>query len=267
MKKILKISAIILAVVLLLGMLYIANGFLGNPISYLLVSVNAGNYLEEHYGDTDYEIDNVSYSWKTGGYYAQAVSPSSVDGNFSISYDLLGRFRTDTYEHYVTGGFNTWSRINDDYRALAEPIFGKLAYEVDISYVELRTSDRGTASSGVQYGIEITDLEPNKQYDYKELGSVCGSVTLYTYDNEVTAKKAAEILLAIKDEFDSAGVTFFAINLDLQKPRNPDGTKNSDDTDIDINDFLYSDIYEEGLSERVTESDAATKAYYAGVEK
>ena len=62
----------------------------GNPISKMLAQSTAERYLAEHYGDTDYYIDRVSYNFKDGNYHAFVRSPSSVDTTFTLSLTMLG---------------------------------------------------------------------------------------------------------------------------------------------------------------------------------
>ena len=79
MKKLLKTVAIILGIVLVAIVGFIVVAFLGNPISKALAQNTAQNYVEETYGNTDYELGNVTYSFKDGFYYAPISSPSSID--------------------------------------------------------------------------------------------------------------------------------------------------------------------------------------------
>ena len=70
----------------------------------------------------------------------------------------------------------------------------------------------------------------------------------------------AEILLGIKKVFDDAGVKFYVIDCILDYP--PENTEGEAER-IEVNEFLYSDIYEDGLAERVEAADKAAKNYYA----
>ena len=53
---------------------------------------------------------------------------------------------------------------------------------------------------------------------------------------------------------------FYAIDCVLQHPKTENGRE---EARTEVMDFLYADIYEAGMSERVKASDEAAKAYYA----
>ena len=114
-KKYLKIVAFIIAMVLFVGVAWFANALNGNPVSKFLAQKTAQKYLAEHYDDTDYYIDSVSYSFKDGNYHAFIKSPTSMDTEFSLYITMFGEFRFDTYED-VVDGFNTARRIDQEYR-------------------------------------------------------------------------------------------------------------------------------------------------------
>lgn len=68
-----------------------------------------------------------------------------------------------------------------------------------------------------------------------------------------------EILFNIKRKFDEKDVPFYSIDLTLEKPRDEEGKY---DSDLMIMDFLYEDIYKEGLEERVEKNIKETRKYY-----
>ena len=72
MKKILKIVAVLCASALLVGIGFVSNMFLGNPISYYLAYNSAKKYIEENYKDTDYQVERVAYNFKFADYMAEA---------------------------------------------------------------------------------------------------------------------------------------------------------------------------------------------------
>ena len=82
---------------------------------------------------------------------------------------------------------------------------------------------------------------------------------------ELSEEKLAEILLNIKSVFDKSGVTFYAIDCVLQQSKSevstpPDYTYVTPQQ-IEVMDFLYSDIYEEGLVERVKKANEEAIKY------
>ena len=78
-KKVLKIIALIVAIALIICIGLTANSLNGNPISKMLARRGANNYLEEHFPDTDYYIEDLGFSFKFTGYYAHVRSESSID--------------------------------------------------------------------------------------------------------------------------------------------------------------------------------------------
>ena len=121
-KRILKIVALVFTIVLICGICVIANGLFGNPISKAIATTTAEKYLEGNYGNQDFEIERVSFSFKDGYYHAYIFSPSSIDSNFTIMMDMWGKFRFDTYEDRVLSGWNTADRVSRDYRAEVDKV-------------------------------------------------------------------------------------------------------------------------------------------------
>lgn len=77
-RKVLKTAAFLTAVVLISGLGAFANALVGNPVSRLLAKRTAQAYLDGHYGDTGFVLEEVSYSFKEGGYYATIRSPAAA---------------------------------------------------------------------------------------------------------------------------------------------------------------------------------------------
>ena len=84
---------------------------------------------------------------------------------------------------------------------------------------------------------------------------------MYLYDNIVSYERLAEIILDVKQIFDNAGVKFYSLDFVLEYPKLEDHSQKDDR--VEVMNFLYSDIYEDGMVERVKASDEAAKAYYA----
>ena len=260
MKKTVKIIAIIVSVLLIAGLLFIANAFVGNPVSKMIVINNAKEYVETNYKETDYYVNRVGYDFKTGRYYANIKSPSSADTYFSVSFDMLGNLGRDSFPTRVADGFNTWDRINSEYRAVTDEIIENLPYKSDINYGEIQTLDKG--NNIINFGLDMSSLELDKVYDIKELGSKYGKVILYIYVDEITAEKASEVLLEVKNQFYEKNQAFYAIDLVLRLPKNEDVKDWQDTEKIKLECFLYSDITEKNLIENVKASIIATERYY-----
>ena len=115
-RKVLKVLALIVAIALIIGIGLFANALVGNPVSKYLATKSANEYIEKTYSDKDFVIEEVTYNFKTGGYYARVTSPTSIDSHFSLSFNWLGKLVLDCYDDDVTTGWNTAMRLEDDYR-------------------------------------------------------------------------------------------------------------------------------------------------------
>ena len=263
-KRILKISAFTLALVLILGVCWFANGLVGNPISKMVATNAAEKHLEKNYGGTDFEIERISFSFKDGYYHAFITSPSSADSSFNLMIDMWGKLHIDTYKDRVLARWNTADRIGRDYRSKVDAVLNSTAfhYAENIGYgdIEFIPREYKNDANVPSYAIITDDLVLDALYDANELGARAGKLTIYIDDSTVSVERLAEILLDIRRIFDSAGVRFYAIDCVLQHPKTENGRE---EARTEVMDFLYADIYEEGMSERVKASDEAAKAYYA----
>ena len=98
-------------------------------------------------------------------------------------------------------------------------------------------------------------------YNVGEIGKTNGYINLYVESDTVTAEQAARILITTKTMLEERGIYFYAIDLVVWYPRIAD-TYDRPDGRIRVENFLCSDIYEEGLVQRIEKADAELKAYY-----
>ena len=267
MKRYLKIFAIILAVILLSVVLYFYLGFFGNPVSKLLMKNSAEKYVAENYPDC--HIENVGYNFKDGRYFANIQKDGSMDTNFFVYADWLGNISYDSYESYVTSGHNTANRMMMEYRDLLENAVPKrdVDYTIDIFYGDIlneyygKEFYNGNSEKGAY--MPAGEIILDKQYDYSEIGYKYGYVCLYAEDTDVSVSRAAEILLDLKSRLDSQNLGFYCIDFVLELPRKTDGSPNDDETRINIDYFLWEDIYADGLEERIQTAHDELTAYYA----
>lgn len=262
-KKIL-ITVIILFLVAVLA--FFSNAFFGNPVSKALAKNSAEKYIALTYPDSDYELNNVSFNFKTTNYNAHIVSPGSIDSEFSLVYDMLGNLLADSYESSVTQRGNTSLRIGFAYREAVDAVLGSGAItyadpHIGFGDIEFVPSQYKNEPSTPAYALVSDDLELDKEYDIKELAKKAGHLTIYVYDEEVSAERLAEMLLELRDAFDKADLPFYVIDFVLEYPRSEDGTQK--EGRVEVMNFLYDDIYEKGLTERVERSNAKAVAYYA----
>ena len=237
---------------LLCFVLVFLSAFFGNPISSFIVNRKAPEYISRKYPDTDFYVNDVFYSFKDSRYHAIIKSPSSEDSSFSIDMNLSGEVIYDTYKSDVTGGMNVWRRISQEYREISDPIFesASFPYEHNIAFADLPIiSDEPFQ----QYGIQLDELVPDKEYDIRELAKTSGQIVFYANSDEVNTKKACEILLGLKSTLDENNIPFYSIDFVLQNKS----------TNIGVREFLYSDIYSDGLEARFDTAAKELQKYYA----
>lgn len=268
-KKVLKALALILAVILIIGVGLFANALVGNPVSKFLATKGAEEHLAKNYGDKDFVVEEVTYDFKTGGYYARVTSPTSIDSHFSLSFDFLGKLELDCYDD-VTSGWNTAMRLEDDYRnavkAITESKDFSEKYFIAHGEIPCILSDYPIDEEHPEYALQKEELVIDKIYDIKEVAAEHGKLVLYAYDEEVTHERLAELLLDVKNKFDNSGVTFKAVDFVLEPPKE-EGQPLMSDEQIKIRNFYYSDIYEDGLVERVEKANQETIEYDREQEK
>ena len=265
-KRILKIAAFVFAIALIVGVCIFANALVGNPISKAMATNTAEKHIEENYADKDFEIERVTFSFKDGYYHAFIYSPSSIDSDFTILVDMWGKLRYDTYEDRVLSGGNTADRISRDYRAVVDKVLDSQAfpYNEHIGYGDFDFYPRVHLEeySVPEYALITEDLTLDAFYDVNELGAKHGKLTIYIDDDTVSYERLAEILLDIRRIFDDSGVKFYVIDCVLEYQKNEDSSKKQEGR-VEVREFLYADIYDDGMVERVKASDEAAKAYYA----
>ena len=259
-KRFLKLAAFAAALALLAGVLLFSNALVGNPVSKFLAVRSAQGYLASQYPGSDLAVESATFNFKDGNYIVRVASPTSIDSHFTLGLSMTGRVLWDGY-HSVESGWNTWERLNAEYRALVDAVLDDpdFAYNVHIGFGDLWMEQ--------EYGepwppyLLYSDLELDGDYDVRELGRACGRLTVYVRQDEVSAEEAAQILLEIRRALDEVNVPFYCIDFVLERPLTEDGRL--PEGDIQLRYFAYEDIREEGLVERVKTADAEAKAYYA----
>lgn len=252
MKELLKFIAGSLAVLLIAGVCYSANSFLGNPISYLLANWAAEKYIEKEFTDTDYEVERVAYSFKTGDYLAYLTSPTNIDGDFTLIIDYKGKVEYDNYAWRVEERHNTESRLQSEYYTLVkEGLSDHFSYNIFAEFA----FEFPEGLEKHEEAILQKELELNREYDIKELARKQGHISFSAEVDEPNAEALAEILLEVKRVADANGVPFYSLKVSLFE-----SGKNV--SSLVVMQFLYADIYEDGLVERIEREVEETKAYY-----
>ena len=261
-----KIVILIIGFIFFVFSIWFLNAFFGNPISKMLATNTAKEYLATTYGDTDYYMEDIRYSFKDGNYHAFIKSPTSIDTEFTLMLTMFGKLRVDTYED-VLSGFNTANRIESEYRELTDTVFDspRFPYNCHISFGTLEIYPNELIENPEiddipAYSINQDELILDKIYDIRKLGKQAGHLIIYVESDIVTAERAVEIMLDIKKQFDSAKIPFFAMDFTLQYPRPEEGKR--PEGEVSVKDFSYADINEAGMLDKVIEADKALKEYY-----
>ena len=266
-KKVLKIIALVIAIALIVGICWVANGLNGNPISKMLAKKAANEYLEENFSDTDYYIEELGFSFKFSNYYAHVRSVTSMDTQFTLHIDMLGNVYFDTYDS-VTGGFVTARRVEQEYRELTNQIFENpsFPYPSDIGYGTLEiypqeALDDPDVNDIPDYALVQQDLILDQIYDIRELGRQAGHLIIYVESETISFELAAQIMLDIRAEFEKANIPFRAMDFVLQLPLPEEGPR--PDEEVRVKDFRYEDIYQENLIDRIKAAHEELETYYA----
>ena len=260
-KKVLKIGAFILAMLLILALVVFAGSFLGNPFAKNRARKTAEKYISDNLADTDFYIEDVKFSFKDGKYYAHIKEDNSLDKHFELIISMNGEIKYDTFDN-IENKSNTAHRLGYEYRKLTDSVTDneKFPYKDEIVFGDLliKKEEYWVEDVFAQYTLKQESLETDKEYDIYELGSKYGMIIVNIETDEVSIEKAAEIMLSIKEMFDKNRIPFKIMEFSLRTPFDEKGNS----TSIDTLAFEYDDIDKDGLIERIKEADRQAKIYY-----
>lgn len=159
-KLVLKILAGIVALLLISGIFFVTNAFVGNPISAAMANKAIERYVTQNYSNLDLQIEKSSYNFKDGSYAAMAKSKTSIDTKFAIYYQN-GKVKRDNYDTYVLGMFNTLQRFSDEYSTIARSIIAKeLGYENNTTMVMFDKGAYGSANGVLELDMKFDKSLP-----------------------------------------------------------------------------------------------------------
>jgi len=253
-KKTKRIIAAITAFILIGIILFLANGMVGNPISKMLVNRAADKYVADKYSDLNLELEKAIYSFKDGGYFVRITSTNSIDTHFVLNYSWAGELERDQYEDLVLSKWNTWRRIDDEYRKLVD---SEIKSKMDLD-------ERDFIYGGFTKEDDFSELEIDKKYNVKELAKDQGHIQLTMERDTLDVAVMVETLIRVKEIFDEEDISFNTINVDLHEPRREDANQESllGADYLMLKEFLYTDIYPDGLDKRVEKNIEETRQYY-----
>ncbi|MBQ2926976.1 MAG: zf-HC2 domain-containing protein [Oscillospiraceae bacterium] len=258
-----RMAALVLALAFVVGLCAIGNALMGNPVSRMLAEKAAENYLAGKFPEGGYELKNVWFDAKRSHYGIVVQKRGSQDIRFTVDIDMWGRFHHDTYEDVLTG-WNTAHRLAAEYEALADPVLSRmnLTYRQVSASCDLEFEHRQWQDDpyAFQYFLNGKALVPDGKYDMAVLGALAGKVSIRVEDAEVSAEKAAEILLEVRRVMDEAGIPFRSIDMMLEYPKPQNTVEQRKKEKIRIEGLLYEEIIKEGLIEAIRETNVSKES-------
>ena len=246
-----KIFTSVIVSLLMLGIF--VSAFNGNPLTKIFVTIQAKHYIAQTYGDMDFEVEKVELHDKDPHrYLAYIVSPGSVDSHFVVSIDRWGKIEHDGYPYRVPSGLNTADRMRTEYRDRVEDVVTSPTFPYRVTAVNATISFVSKDTSRVpKYALIADDLTLDASFD-ADFGAKAGELSINIQDDTISVERLAEILLDLKQILDNEGVPFYVISCKLADP--DPATWWEDGGRLQLIHFLSSDIYENGMVERVREA-------------
>ena len=243
-----KLLALAAAVVLLVGVLWIADVFTGYPVSHFRVKRAAENYLEENYPGMELTLSRPERQLKLGGFTMEAASPNDPLLHFRLQFWTDGTLAYDTYEDDVVSKGNIFGFLNDEYNRRCHEIWA----ENDLPWPSVCIGsfrDAHEPDSGVE-PLDTRTLTMDDQYNLGSLSAKYGSVQLQITTDEVNVDTACQALLTAREVMERAALPFRSAEVFVQsETQKEDGSYAQE---LHIRCIAWEDIVEDGLSERVS---------------
>ncbi|MGM9534630.1 MAG: hypothetical protein ACI3VR_05235 [Intestinibacter sp.] len=205
MKRYIKVALGVIAVGIAV---YIYSGFWGNPIEYLQSKNAFENYIEEHYKGK-VEIKSISYSFKTGNFYAEVKDVDTQDRSYfeyygdGISdgyYDNTVINMIDEVNNYVAYNIEKESDIFREYMSIDS--------EINIEQYKYRIYDFYSGEEPIKLNIQLHEV-----YDFEKKENKNYDKNKFPYKNEKEflkdAYKIVKILKGINYDFESVKIYSF----------------------------------------------------------
>lgn len=251
-KRTVTIALILTVLFLLTG--FVSNLFVGNPISYFLAKNSADTivYKNKDFKDRGgYSVTNVYYDYVVGHYIAIAERNNIPDSRISINFGFLGNYIDDDSYAVLVNKKNIRERLNKEYSSLIQNTLSDTGsgYSDCLSLGEIQVD---IEKYPLVETISLDEIYENEIFDFSEIGSRAGVITLQFNSGDLTESNVAKKILEMKEYFDSKEITFAAISVILtdMDPEKCDG-KGCDG--IGCEPFPYSEIFEDRLEERLAD--------------
>ena len=196
-RKIVKIIAGMIGFMLIAGLLFFVNAFVGNPISKLIAENSAKKYVEDKYSDIELSVEKSVYNFKFGSYMIFFRCPSSYDTAFSVYSDSFGKIIRDDYKYEVANNFTTWRRLDSELRNFGEKLMTEnLPYNVMEAALTADTSNLDEDSE-----LLVKDME----FDIHNLPFEITAFITVKSEN-VSYEKSAEVLKSMAELFENENI-------------------------------------------------------------
>ncbi|MBU5674950.1 hypothetical protein KQI88_00785 [Alkaliphilus sp. MSJ-5] len=236
-KLILKIIAGLVSVALIVLILFITNSFTGNPISAAIANKNINRYLEDNYSfvnDLDYKEQKTFYNFKFGNYGKYVQSKSSQDTAFYVTYNRNGGIN-DTYDDYVVGKFNTYTRLEKEFDSVVEKVFKKsFPYETDILIAgfSFDENDRDKLTLDMKLDLDNLPLESN--------------LSVYIFSDKINYEVLRDRLIEVDELMKNNSLQFKNYSVVIRQPRS-DMKDSPRDESLHLFDFPVEKVESEDL--------------------
>jgi len=198
-----KILAATIAIALIGIILFIANAFVGNPITKKMADKAIKEYVDANYSDLHLKVEGSSYDFKNGSYVGIAKSETSIDTKFKVYYQD-GKAQRDDYEFSVLELNNTEQRFSDEYSDIVKKIVAEnLGYVDNTTMVNFDKNEHDKIKSTLKLDMKFDKTLPIKT-------EVLFRIDLEDYSIERIANFFIDARKALKEE----GYEFSKYSLD-----------------------------------------------------
>lgn len=160
-----KIITSIIAITLVGFLLFMANGFYGNPVSKFLAERNTKEFMEDIFPEENLIFEDTKYDFKTGAYYTNVEVLQKKDYEFTVYANLDGSVRDKYFNPKEIVLENVVWRLSDE--LVDDLLFNirKLDLENEVSSVFL-------TDNSFEEGYELTENSiflPGEAYDREKI--------------------------------------------------------------------------------------------------
>ena len=197
------------------------NLFLSSPseVQMECITDHAATYIAENFPDNDFDLSEVYYIFKDNCYKINVQSRSSMDTAFSLFYDYKTfEFLRDNYESCVLSGYNTRTRLVEEYNARTREVIGAMPGAYIYSGDFCQYSEHTYRSSYFSpQGLDSATLILDYPYDVGVMGSQYGTIQVYfqTEEQDVTMEQLLERMLEVDAALTDAGLGYYVLDVRL----------------------------------------------------